>query len=191
MFNEQIGYSKVYILRSNLFFILVLASIFLLGIISIGRCDPGISVTVVDVDPFIMGPSEAATYTVNTESLTTEDENVKLMVSGDPNLNFDWTTQEFLLLAGDTQSFGLEATVTTPTAGDYEFTVLGEAWPLFFTYDEASMMGLIETSSYTDHVHVMPTGVIPEVPLGTVMAGASMIAALVAYITVPRFRRRQ
>jgi len=122
--------------------------------ISVVKADPGISVTITDVDPDIASPSDTATYTVNTESITTEDENVKLTVSGDPNLNFDWTTQEFLLLAGDTQSFGLEATVTTFTSGDYEFSVQGEAWPLFFIYEEALMYGIIQTSSYTSYVHV-------------------------------------
>jgi hypothetical protein len=32
---------------------------------------------------------------------------------------------------------------------------------------------------------------VPEVPAGTVMAGVSMIAALFAFITVPRLRRKQ
>lgn len=133
-------------------------SLFLSSIlfISLVNADPGISVTITDVDVFITSPSDSATYTVKAESITTEDENVKLTVSGDPDLNFDWTTQEFLLPAGDTQSFSLEATVTTFTPGDYEFTVLGEAWPIFFTYDEALMMDLIETSSFTDYAHVTP-----------------------------------
>jgi len=34
-----------------------------------------------------------------------------------------------------------------------------------------------------------PPPVIPEVPLGTIMASVSMIIALVAYIALPRFRR--
>ena len=122
--------------------------------ISIVKADPGISVTITDVDPDISSSGDTATYTVNVESITTEDENVKLTVSGDPNLNFDWATQEFLLLAGDTQSFGLTATVTTFYPGDYEFTVLGEAWPLFFTYEEALLFGIIQTSSYISYVHV-------------------------------------
>lgn len=35
----------------------------------------------------------------------------------------------------------------------------------------------------------IPSQVIPEVPLGTIMASVSMIVALVAYIALPRFRR--
>ena len=143
-------------MRSILLTLLV-ATVVLSLTISAAKADPspGISVTITDVDPFINSPGDVATYTVNAESITTEDENVKLTVSGDPNLNFDWTTQEFLLLAGATQSFGLEATVTTFTSGDYEFTVLGEAWPIIFTYEEALMYGIIQTSSYTSYVHVI------------------------------------
>lgn len=37
----------------------------------------------------------------------------------------------------------------------------------------------------------VPPNVIPEVPLGTVIAGASMIAALAAYVTVPSLRRKK
>jgi hypothetical protein len=33
--------------------------------------------------------------------------------------------------------------------------------------------------------------VVPEVPAGTIMAGVSMIAALFAFMAVPRFRRKQ
>jgi hypothetical protein len=36
-----------------------------------------------------------------------------------------------------------------------------------------------------------PRPVIPEVPVGTVMAGVSMIAALFAFMAVPRLRRKQ
>ena len=116
---------------------------------------------------------------------------MRLMVTGDPELGFDWTVKEFFLGVGATESFGLEATYSGTTPGDYAFTVFGEAWPTYLSYDEAEMIGMIETSSSTDYVHVPPEFVIPEVPLGTVMAGASMIVALVAYITVPRLRRRQ
>jgi len=37
----------------------------------------------------------------------------------------------------------------------------------------------------------LPQQVIPEVPLGTIVASAAMIIALVAYLTVPKFRKRQ
>ncbi len=37
----------------------------------------------------------------------------------------------------------------------------------------------------------LPTGVIPEVPLGTIMISAAMIIALVAYVAKPKWRRKQ
>lgn len=77
-------------LKSILLTLLVAVAV-LSVVISVAKADPspGISVTIMDMDPFITSPSDAATYTVNAESITTEDENVKLTVSGDPNLNFD------------------------------------------------------------------------------------------------------
>lgn len=119
-------------------------------LVSIVRADPtpGISVTITDVDPSIRSLGDTATYTVNAESITTEDENVKLTVSGDPDLAFKWTLKEFILAAGAIESFGLEATYSGTGTGDFAFTVLGEAWPLYFTYDEAVMFGVIETSSF-------------------------------------------
>jgi hypothetical protein len=178
-------------LKRKLVFTLSSAMLLSMWIVAIAHCAPGISVTITAVNPFITRPSDTATYIVNVISETTEDENVRLTVSGDPDLGFNWTTKEFVLAIGTTESFGLEATYSGTTAGDYAFTVLGEAWPLGFTYEEAEMFMLTEISSYTDYVHVPPEFVIPEVPLGTVMAGASMIIALVAYITMPRLRRKQ
>jgi PKD repeat protein len=47
------------------------------------------------------------------------------------------------------------------------------------------------TSTATDTKTIGPTGVIPEVPIGTILASASMIIAFAAYITVPKWRRKQ
>lgn len=44
--------------------------------------------------------------------------------------------------------------------------------------------------AYWTQVHV-PHDVIPEVPLGTIIASAAMIIALVAYVAVPKFRKKQ
>jgi len=38
---------------------------------------------------------------------------------------------------------------------------------------------------------ILPSPVIPEVPLGTIMASAAMIIALVGYFAIPKFRKRQ
>lgn len=48
--------------------------------------------------------------------------------------------------------------------------------------------GLTDTA--TDIKTITPTGVIPEVPLGTIMVSVAMIIALVAYVASPRWRRK-
>jgi hypothetical protein len=40
-------------------------------------------------------------------------------------------------------------------------------------------------------IHITPQQVIPEVPLGTIAASATMIIALIGYLTIPRFRTKQ
>jgi len=52
---------------------------------------------------------------------------------------------------------------------------------------ERGSIHLFEDGSFVD----MPHGVIPEVPWGTVMASAIMIIALVAYVTMPKWRRKR
>ena len=177
-------------MKTRRFLIVAVAIVFLSLATGISHANPGISVTVVPVDPFINFSGDSAMYTVSVESITTEDENVKLTVSGDPDVGFDWISKEFVLVAGDTASFGLEVTYSGSSPGDFTFTVSGEAWPTWLTYEEAVDMGLIETSSFIDYVHVLPQSVIPEVPIGTIVASGSIIAAIGAYITVPRFRKK-
>jgi len=48
-----------------------------------------------------------------------------------------------------------------------------------------------EIGTYTTLSFAPSTGVIPEVPLGTVVASAAMIIALAAYVAVPKFRKKQ
>lgn len=120
-------------------------------LVSFVKADPGISVTIEDVDPY----APSATYIVRAESITTESENVKLAVSGDPSLTFSWTIQEFPLDPGEIKEFPLEVNVAAGTLpGNYEFTAYGEAWPTWMTYDEALMIGMIQTSSYTTYTYV-------------------------------------
>ena len=164
----------------------VLSILVMLGIISSVYGEPGISVIVTDVKPYINASGDVAIYIVTVESLTTEDENVRVTISGDPELAFNWTQQEFLLAAGESVSFGLEVTYSGSSPGDFQFTALGEAWPTFLTYDQASQMGLIETSSYTDYVHIPPSFVIPIAPAGTITLGILMIIALTIYTKLPR-----
>ena len=47
------------------------------------------------------------------------------------------------------------------------------------------------TATATDTKTITPMGVIPEVPLGTIVASAAMIIALVAYVSVPKWRRKR
>jgi len=178
-------------LKLEMLLLPLLAILLATGILTVARCSPGISVTSIPIDPFVTAPGDHATYTISVESMTTEDENVRLTIYGAPNLEFDWTTKDFVLIAGDTESIALDATYSGTTPGDFAFTVSGEAWPRDWSYEEAAAMGLLETSDFTDYVHVTPQGIIPEVPLGTIMASASIVAAFVAYITVPRIRKRQ
>lgn len=130
---------------------------------------PGISVTVVDVDAFAGGIDNQASYVIRVESITTEDENVKLVVSGHFSLSFDWTLQEFVVTPGEIKEFPLTVTVAVGTgAGDCDFTASGEAWPAGLTYDDAVALDMIETSSYTDYVYVTetvsPPRPVPEFP---------------------------
>ena len=170
----------------NKFLISVLLLTFSMAFMLLVKADPGISVTITDVKSYITTPSDVAIFVVNVESVTTEDENVKLTISGDPQLAFNWTTNEFILAVGDSASFGLEITYSGSTPGDFEFTVLGEAWPLGFTYEEAQAMGLMETSSSTDYVNVPPTFIIPIAPAGVITLGLLMTVALALYIKLPR-----
>lgn len=173
--------------------IVVLLSLMMLAKINCALASPGICVTITVIDPVILnynpgGEGDTATYIVNVESITTEDENVRLTLSGDPAISFNWTTQEFVLAMGSTQSFGLEASATVSlTPGSYLFTVLGEAWPLGFTYDEANAIGLIETSSYTANVEIPPTFfVVPELPFGTITAMSAFLGATGLYVVKKR-----
>jgi hypothetical protein len=164
--------------------IMVLSMALLLLINSV-KCSPGISITIEDVDAQITGSGDTATYVVSVESITTEDENVRLAITGDAGLAFNWTSEEFMLAQGTTESYGLEATYSNAGSGKFAFTASGEAWPTWLTYEEAAEMGLIETSSFTAYVYVLLINVIPEVPLGTIAAGGSMMLALAVFIAFP------
>lgn len=139
------------------------------------EADPGISVTIQDVDPYAPG----ATYNVRVESITTETENVMLTVSGDSSLIFSWTSQEFALDPSEIKEFPLEVNVADGTPpGNYEFTAYAEAWPTWFAYDEAVMWGMIETSSYTTYTYVVKG--VPETSISfAVLASLALCLYLV------------
>jgi len=50
---------------------------------------------------------------------------------------------------------------------------------------------IIPSARVDGYVQQLPSPVIPEVPLGTIMASAAMIIALAAYVAVPKRRRKQ
>jgi hypothetical protein len=52
-------------------------------------------------------------------------------------------------------------------------------------------LGETDTDTTTATVTISPTPVIPEVPMGAIMASLTMIIALAAYITVPKWRRKR
>jgi hypothetical protein len=109
----------------------------------------------------IDSPGQKALFDVEVRSGTTEDENVRLTVSGDACLGFDWTAQELALPARGRSAWCLSIAFSGTSAGNFSFTVLNEAWSLSLTYNEALKMGLIETNSFTDYIEVTPQAVPP------------------------------
>ncbi len=83
---------------------------------------------------------------------------------------------------------GILAHVTFHCKGPTDTDLLFDEDDTYF-YDPSG--AVIPTDKFDGHVQQVPTTVIPEVPLGTIMASAAMIIALVAYITVPKWRRKR
>jgi hypothetical protein len=90
----------------------------------------------------------------------------------DGTISYEW---DF----GDTGT-GTGATPTHTYASDGIYTVT-----LTVTDDDGA------TDTATTTATITPQQVIPEVPLGTIVASVAMIIALVAYIAMPRLRRKQ
>jgi len=133
---------------------LFVALLFSMLMISIVHGNPGISTTIIPVKPYITSPSGTATYIVNVTSITTQDENLSLTVSGDAHLGFNWTAKDVILPKGTTELFGLGVTNPGGGSGELNFTASAEAWPTGMTHDQAVAMGLIETSTYLEYVHI-------------------------------------
>lgn len=135
--------------------LLTLCSILLL-LGAVNSVHAGIVVTITEVNSVVYDQGETAFFTVNVESITTEDETLQLMIPVHENLELNWTFLETDIAAGTTQNFGLEATCNSTVEGNYNFTVIGEAWPANFNYSQATNLGLLETSSYTSYVSLIP-----------------------------------
>jgi len=69
-------------------------------------------------------------------------------------------------------------------AGTYNVTVTGAGY-----YPDSQMVDVTSSTEIT--IRLRPTFVIPEVPIGTIMALASMIMALLAFAAAPRLSRRR
>lgn len=78
---------------------------------------------------------------------------------------------------GTTREFDITITVPLGTLpGTYIFDVIADA--------DGASYGEQEVTITVPFAHV-----IPETPIGTIIASASMFIGLIAYITVPRFRK--
>lgn len=82
-----------------------------------------------------------------------------------------------------------EYTLTVQVVGPSEAIIDTEIW------SHTTCLGEIDLVAFQlnpDGTITNPTfSVIPEVPLGTIVASAAMIIALVAYVAMPRWRRKQ
>jgi len=81
-----------------------------------------------------------------------------------------------------------DLSTTTPSIVSYTYTTPGTYTVTLRITDHD---GFMDTA--TDEKIITPEDgfVIPEVPLGTIMASAAMIIALVAYVALPKWRRKQ
>jgi len=78
-----------------------------------------------------------------------------------------------------------DQSTSSPTQVSYTYSAPGTYTVTLRVTDND---GLTDTATATKNI--TPTGVIPEVPLGTIMASAAMIIALVGYFAIPKFRKQ-
>jgi hypothetical protein len=73
--------------------------------------------------------------------------------------------------------------LTTNTANDYVSSISSDGSKIAF-------FSLVDGDNEIYLCIIVPDFVIPEVPLGAVMASVAMIIALVAYVARPKWRRK-
>jgi hypothetical protein len=144
--------AEVLRLKAKKLLITLLLMLFIAGTIDLAHA--GIAVTITEIDGVADLQGDTATYIVNVESITTEDENLQLSVIAHDDLEMSWTFTESSVATGATENFELVATYTGTAKGNLAFTVFGEAWPIGYSYEQAIDIGLLETSSYTAYVYV-------------------------------------
>jgi len=144
--------------------------------------------------PASANPGDTITYTITFDNLQNPNLPVTSVVLVDtlpPETTYVSNTGGGIYAAGTVTwnigalAGGASTQTVTLTVTINPGTTPGSIITNFATIDSA------ETPPTTKHWDtIIPPGpVIPEVPLGTVMASALMVIALVAYIAVPRFRR--
>ena len=126
------------------------------------NANPGIVVTVGDLNPSSVNPEQPSVCTITVESLSTEKEGLRIHIQGDPLLIFSWTLQVTEIDPMSVLDFDLEVKCNVNKASDYVFTVFCEAWPVDWTYNNATDLGLVATSSYMTSLNVVN---IPEPPV--------------------------
>lgn len=145
--------------------------------------------------PATTNPGGTITYTITFDNLqnpTMPVNNVVLVDTLPPETTYVSNTGGGIYAAGTvtwnigTLAAGAPTQTVTLTVTVNPGTTPGTTITNFVTIDSD------ETPPTTKHwdTLISITPIIPEVPWGTVMVSASMILALLAYIAVPRFRRR-
>lgn len=135
------------------------------------------SVTVTGVDP----QAPVASFTESAHTVPTG-----APITFDPSGSSD-PDGTIVLYEWDFDGDGVyDHSTATPSTVSYTYTTPGTYTVTLRVTDND---GLTDTA--TDTKTITQIGVIPEVPLGTIMASAAMIVALVAYVAKPKWRRKQ
>ena len=162
-------------------------SVFVVAVLTIfaglANANPGIVVNVDNFNPSTINPEQKTLCTVSVESITTEEENVRLTVNASSPLSFNWTYMEIVLEPGVTKDITLEVTHTSDEAGDYAFTVEGLAWPTIWTYEDAENTGFMETSSFTANLSVIDEGTdLPILYIVAIIVGAVIVGGIILFL---------